>query len=96
MLDEPTAHLDLRHQHRVLRRARALASHGHAIAIVLHDLNLAAQWADRVVVLDAGVVAATGTPAEALTTDVLTRVYQHPITVVEHPVHGGPLALPAD
>jgi len=96
LLDEPTAHLDLRHQLLVLRQARALADDGHAVAIVLHDVNLAARWADRVTVLADGRVVACGPPGAALTTATLSTVYAHPITVVEHPLHGGPLALTAE
>jgi iron complex transport system ATP-binding protein len=96
LLDEPTAHLDLRHQSLVLRIARALADDGRAVAVVLHDVNLAARWADRVTVLADGRVAACGPPATALTADTLSAVYAYPITVVEHPLHGGPLALPGD
>jgi iron complex transport system ATP-binding protein len=93
LLDEPCAHLDLRHQDLVLRLARALADDGHAVVVVLHDVNLAARWADRVAVLAGGRLAALGPPAEALTTATLSEVYQHPVMVIEHPLYGCPLAL---
>jgi iron complex transport system ATP-binding protein len=95
LLDEPTAHLDLRHQNLVLRLARELADDGRAVVVVLHDINLAARWADRLMILSAGRVAACGPPADTVTAGTLSDVYRHPVDVVPHPVHGGPLALPA-
>ncbi|MFD7023776.1 heme ABC transporter ATP-binding protein [Promicromonospora sukumoe] len=94
LLDEPTAALDVRHTEHVLRHARRHASEGGAVVVVLHDLALAAAWADRVLVLDGGRVAAVGAPAEVLTADLLSRVYEHPVDVVRHPVTGGLLVLP--
>ncbi|MEV0893965.1 heme ABC transporter ATP-binding protein [Promicromonospora sp. NPDC050262] len=94
LLDEPTAALDVRHTEHVLRHARRRASDGGAVVVVLHDLALAAAWADRVLVLDGGRVAAVGPPAEVLTADLLSRVYEHPVDVVRHPVTGGLLVLP--
>jgi iron complex transport system ATP-binding protein len=95
LLDEPTAHLDLRHQVLVLRLAREVAVAGRAVVVVLHDVNLAARWADRLMVLAGGRVVACGPPERTLTAAILTEVYGHPIDVVLHPVTGGPLALPA-
>jgi iron complex transport system ATP-binding protein len=95
LLDEPTAHLDLRHQVLVLRLAREVAAAGRAVVVVLHDVNLAARWADRLMVLAGGRVAACGPPERTLTAAILTEVYGHPIDVVPHPVTGDPLALPA-
>lgn len=94
LLDEPTAALDVRHTEHVLRHARRHASEGGAVVVVLHDLALAAAWADRVLVLDGGRVAAVGAPAEVLTADLLSRVYEHPVDVVRHPLTGGLLVLP--
>ncbi len=75
LLDEPTSALDLRHQVSVMSLIRDLSSEGRIVIVVVHDLNLAVRWADRVVVLDEGQVAATGTPDAALTPDVLARIY---------------------
>lgn len=75
LLDEPTSALDLRHQLVVMRLIDQLAHEGRIIVVVLHDLNLAMRWASRIVVLDHGAAAAVGTPAEAITPDVLARVY---------------------
>ncbi len=84
LLDEPTAALDIGHQEQVLAVARELASAGLAVVVVLHDLSLAAAWADRVAVLKQGRVAAVGTPREVFTADLVSSVYEHPIDVIEH------------
>ena len=74
MLDEPTASLDLQHQELVLSLARRRADAGTAVLVVLHDLGLAAAYADRIAVIDSGTVVACGPPAEVLTTELLTAV----------------------
>ncbi|QSB14283.1 heme ABC transporter ATP-binding protein [Natronosporangium hydrolyticum] len=94
LLDEPTAALDLRHQQAVLQTARRLAAGGVAVVVVLHDLALAGGYADRVVVLDAGRVAAAGPPPEVLTAPLLSAVWRHPVEVLRHPRTGTPLVLP--
>jgi len=77
LLDEPTNHLDVRYQHEVLDLARNLAlTNHHTVVVVLHDLNLAATYCDRVLLLDSGSVVASGTPAEVLTPSHLEPVYQ--------------------
>lgn len=75
LLDEPTSALDLRHQVLVMRMVRRLADDGAIVLVVLHDLNLAARWADHVVVLHDGQVHVAGTPAVAITPTVLADVY---------------------
>lgn len=82
LLDEPTAALDIRHQHQVLGVVRGLAARGKAVLAVVHDLNLAAAYATRVAAMHRGVIAADGPPAEVLTADVLSRIYEHPVEVV--------------
>ncbi|UNO42392.1 heme ABC transporter ATP-binding protein [Streptomyces sp. MST-110588] len=94
LLDEPTAALDLRHQELVLRVCRERAAAGDAVVIVLHDLGLAAAYADRVAVLHDGRPAALGPPAEVFGEKLLTRVYRQPVEVVGHPRTGVPLVLP--
>ncbi|MEN5417972.1 heme ABC transporter ATP-binding protein [Stenotrophomonas sp. TWI169] len=95
LLDEPTAALDLRHQERTLRSVRACAEAGAGacVIVVLHDLNLAAGHADRIVLLEQGRVAADGSPAQVLTVDTLQRVYQQDVVVLEHPKRGVPLVV---
>lgn len=94
LLDEPTAALDLRHQEDVLRIARTRAHLGSGVAIVLHDLNVALAYADRVTLLSAGRVSATGAPAEVLTAERIEEVYGQPVDVFEHPRTGVPLVVP--
>ena len=75
LLDEPTSALDLRHQVLVMSAARTLAREGRIVVVVLHDLNLAARWADRLVVLDRGARRAEGLAADTLSAALLAEVY---------------------
>ncbi|WP_081861615.1 heme ABC transporter ATP-binding protein [Cellulomonas sp. HZM] len=86
LLDEPTAALDVRHQEALLTEARSRARVGASVVVVLHDLTLAAAYADRVVVLDEGRVRGDGSPHDVLTADLLSDVYRHPIEVTRR--HG--------
>jgi iron complex transport system ATP-binding protein len=94
LLDEPTAALDIAHQERLLGTARELAGTGAAVVAVLHDLSLAAAYADRIALLSAGRLRAVGTPGEVLTPELLTEVYRHPVDVLPHPLTGDLLVLP--
>ncbi len=93
-LDEPTAALDLRHQGLVMEIARELASQGASVLAVLHDLNLAAAYADRLAVLCDGHLVANDEPWAVLTERLLSDVYGCPIAVCPHPVRGCPLVMP--
>lgn len=95
-LDEPTASLDLAHQHQVLRVARECARAGIGVLTVLHDLNLASQHADRIAVLRKGVLAAEGSPDEVLTPEIIHRAFDISVMVTRHPCVACPLivALP--
>lgn len=85
-LDEPTSALDLYHQQHTLRLLRQLTRESPlAVCCVLHDLNLAALYADRIVLLHEGKVVASGTPTEVLTADILGRWYQADLGVNAHP-----------
>jgi iron-chelate-transporting ATPase len=89
LLDEPTTFLDLRYQIEILDLMRDLADeHGVAVGVVLHDLNQAADVADRIVLLDRGRVRSAGTPAEVLQADALTETYGIRIDVSTDPVTG--------
>lgn len=94
MLDEPTAALDLSHQEALLRIARARAESGDAVLIILHDLNLATAFADRVALLQRGHLVACDTPARVLTAERLTEVYGTPVEVIKHPGSGASIVLP--
>ena len=93
LLDEPTAVLDIRHQHLVMELARRAARTGGATVVVLQDLNLAAGYADQVGVMEEGRMRAFGPPAEILQPNLLTEVYQRRIEVAVHPVTGRPLVM---
>jgi iron complex transport system ATP-binding protein len=95
LMDEPTAHLDLRHQAGTLSLVRGLAlADGLAVLVALHDLNLAAQYADRVALLADGELRALGAPAEVLTPGHLGAAYHWNVNVIPHPYHDAPLVLP--
>lgn len=96
LLDEPTAALDLRHQERVLAHAGELARRGCAVVVVLHDLNLASAHADQLVLLADGRVARQGPATQVLRKDILRRVYQQPMCIVQHPRRGCPIVLTTD
>ncbi len=91
LLDEPTNHLDVRAQLHTLGLLRELAAGGVAVLAALHDLNLAASFCDRVVVLADGRVQAAGPVAEVLTADLVGEVYGVQATVLPHPRTGRPL-----
>ena len=84
LLDEPTSNLDLAHELLVLRLAQRATGEGVGVLVVLHDLNLAARFADDVVLLERGAVVAAGSPAAVLRADRLTQVYRTPVQVERH------------
>ncbi|MGE5071867.1 MAG: heme ABC transporter ATP-binding protein [Anaerolineae bacterium] len=95
LLDEPTTHLDLQHREALVHLVRELARAKQlAVLMVLHDLNLASLYADRVSLLVDGEIQGTGTPEEVLTEATLSRVYHVPVHVMPHPEYGNPLILP--
>ena len=95
LLDEPTTHLDLQHRESLIRLIRDLAvNKGLAILMVLHDLNLAALYSDRVALLVEGCLRAIGAPSEVITGEGLSDVYGIPVRVIPHPDYGSPLVLP--
>jgi len=96
LLDEPTAFLDLKHVVGIFTRFRELAiSRGMAVVATLHDLNAAAAYADRVMLLKEGEVIGCGPPAEVLTEANLKHVYETGIYVGTNPVTGRLAILPA-
>jgi iron complex transport system ATP-binding protein len=88
ILDEPTASLDVRHEMEILELLRASANQGMTIFLITHHLDLAARFADRLLILDGGRVAAEGLPREVLTEETLQRVYEWPISVSDDPATG--------
>ena len=95
LLDEPTTFLDIGHQLEVLELVRRLKiDKGMTIVLVLHDLNQAARYADRMVALDQGRIVADGPPASVLTADLLARVFNVHAHIISDPESGTPLCLP--
>ncbi|MHA6802073.1 ABC transporter ATP-binding protein [Salinifilum ghardaiensis] len=95
MLDEPTTYLDLSHQVDVLELIESLhAGSGRTVAMVLHDLNLAARYAQRLVAMADGEVVAAGAPEEVITEPLLAEVFGLEARVITDPVAGGPLVVP--
>ena len=93
LLDEPTSNLDLTHQHKTLKIARNFAAQGAAVLIILHDLNLAAQYADRIVILKNGSVAASGMPEIVFTPDTIRETFDVAVSVIKHPFFNCPLII---
>jgi iron complex transport system ATP-binding protein len=81
LLDEPTAALDVRHTMELLELVRDLVRGGLGALVVTHELNLAARFADRVILLAGGTVQAMGTPKEVLTESTLSRVFDWRVAV---------------
>lgn len=91
LLDEPTAHLDIAHQVELLDLTRRLnREQSLTVIAVLHDLNLAAQYATRLVMLKEGQVFADGLPNEVVTEENVTKVYGSRVRVTVHPEEGSP------
>lgn len=85
LLDEPTAALDLAHQHMVLNLLRTLAAQNVAVITVLHDLNLAMQYADRAVLLHHGKLVTQGHPTSILQAQQIQQVFDLTVLVISHP-----------
>lgn len=100
LLDEPTTYLDISHQVEVLDLVRQLATathdgdRGRTVAVVLHDLNQAARYADHLVAMKKGEVVAEGAPSEIVTEDLVRQVFGLDCVVVPDPVTGSPLVVP--
>jgi iron complex transport system ATP-binding protein len=95
LMDEPTAHLDIRYQIATLNLLRAFArEQGCAVVVAMHDLNLVSRFADRVALLERGRLLRCGTPREVLTSKDLSLLFGHPMHVMPHPMYAYPLVLP--
>jgi iron complex transport system ATP-binding protein len=95
LLDEPTTFLDLAHQVDVLELVRRLHTEaGRTVVMVLHDLNLAARYADRLVAMRDGRIVASGEPASVITEALLEEVFGLAARVIQDPVSGTPLVVP--
>ncbi len=93
LLDEPTSSLDPAHQHTAMRLIREVADGGLGVLAVLHDLNLAAAYADRLVLMRNAQIIATGTPQEVLRAELLEAVFDVPMLVIPHPRLPHPIVI---
>jgi iron complex transport system ATP-binding protein len=93
LLDEPTSMLDPLHQHTTLEAVRRFADSGAAVLVILHDLNLAARYCDRILLLESGRCHALATPPEVLTPASLKVVFGIDVLVQAHPERGHPLII---
>jgi iron complex transport system ATP-binding protein len=94
VLDEPTTFLDVGHEMAVFELLYRLARGGQAVLLVSHQLNLVARFADSIVLLHDGRVAAAGTAEEVMQASILERVYDWPLVVTRDPAVGAPALLP--
>ena len=90
-LDEPVSSLDIAHQHELLAKAGSLAKAGAAVVAVLHDLNLAARYADELILLHNSLMQSHGSPAHVLNPETILRVFNVHAHVITHPSDGTPL-----
>ncbi len=95
-LDEPISSLDLAHQHQTLKTVRKFARSGVGVYLIIHDLNLTAQYADRVVVLQNGKVLAADVPEKIFTAPLLKQAFEVEAAVLKHPFFDCPLIVLSD
>ncbi len=94
LLDEPVSHLDIRHQLRTLELLEGLHGQGLTILMILHDLNLAAEFCSRIILLSGGTIHADGPPEAVLTFGNIEAVYESVVVVRENPISRRPFILP--
>lgn len=93
LLDEPVSHLDIKHQVEILDMLKELNASGLSVIIILHDLNLASEYCDTLLLLDRGAVHTYGETAEVLKYDVLEEVYKTVVVVEKNPISGKPFVF---
>ena len=93
LLDEPISNLDIAHQHQILRISRNLAEQQVAVLVILHDLNLAAQYADKIAMLKDGRIIALDVPAQILTPELIQETFGVAVGVIKHPYFECPLII---
>jgi iron complex transport system ATP-binding protein len=91
--DEPLNNLDVLHQHKILHTIKNFTRQGNTAVLVLHDLNLAAQFADSVMLLKKGKIVAHDVPGKVFTKEIISRVYNFPCTICPNPVNKNPLII---
>ncbi len=94
LLDEPISNLDPAFQHKLLTTAKTFAARGAAVLVILHDFNMAAQYAEKLLLLSGGKLTGCGCACEVLTPESIEAVFQLKSAVVPHPYLNCPLVLP--
>ncbi|KAA0130740.1 heme ABC transporter ATP-binding protein [Chryseobacterium sp. SN22] len=92
-LDEPLNNLDVKHQYKALETIKNFTRKTNSAVVVLHDLNLAAQYADKILLMKSGRAAAYGTPEEVFTAENISNAYNFPCTICEHPITHNPMII---
>lgn len=92
-LDEPLNNLDIKHQYKTLELIKNFTAKANSAIVVLHDLNLAAQFADKILLMKDGKVAAYGKPNEVFTPEKITETYGFPCQICEHPINRNPMII---
>ena len=93
VLDEPTTALDVAHQQLLMQTLQALAAQGITVVLTVHDFNLAARYADTLLALSGGRVAACGPPAQVLTQSLMQQLFAVHTRIIHHPQSGRPVVL---
>lgn len=93
LLDEPISNLDIAHQHQILRIALNLAQQQAAVLVILHDLNLAAQYADKIAMLKDGRIIALDVPDRILTEELIQETFGVAVGVIKNPYFDCPLTI---
>lgn len=92
-LDEPLNNLDVKYQYKALEIIKKFTTKENSAVVVLHDLNLAAQHADKILLMKSGKVAAYGTPREVFTAENISVTYNFPCTICNHPITNNPMII---
>lgn len=95
LLDEPTSSMDCLHQQLALSKAKELAQQGYTVVVILHDLNLAAQFADTILLLKQGSIVCAGNVRDVLTSEHLTEAYNMEVDILEPEEYDFPILIPA-
>lgn len=92
-LDEPLNNLDIKHQYRTLELIKKFTQNNNTAIVVLHDLNLAARFADKVLLMEKGQVLSHGSPEEVFTQETISKAYNFPCIISKHPVNNDTMIL---
>lgn len=92
-LDEPLNNLDIKHQYKTLELIKNYTKTNNTAIVVLHDLNLAAQFADHILLMEKGLVLSYGSPEKVFTAETISKAYNFPCTICKHPVNDNTMIL---